>query len=207
MKRILILPLLLVFVNILSAQEYLEDIAKEVCECASKIDYSLTKKAVQLQIGLCVISSAKNYKKKIKKDLEIDMDNLAPGEGRKLGKLVSVKLSNYCPETFAKIYDKAAEEDDLPAVPLDVDAPDDAVFGVITKIEEGNFIVFSLKDDNGKVIKLYWLGFISSDMDLVTDYAKILNKTATVCYRRHDYFDPRIKEYRQHYVITKLMLN
>lgn len=211
MKRILILPLFLFSINLLLAQDYLNEVAKEVCECVSKIEDGTNPRDIEMKFGLCMITSAKPYQKKIKKDFKIDLDNLNANDGAELGKVIGVKVAAQCPDVFMKMYNKIHEAEDMPPPPLlqpgELAQASETISGVVTKIEDGNFIVFSLKDDKGKVIKLYWMDFISSDMDLVTDYANLLEKSVEVSYTRHDYFDPKIKEYRQYFVITELKLN
>jgi len=78
------------------------------------------------------------------------------------------------------------------------------VTGVITKIEQDFPVVFSLKDNQGKAIKLYWVDPVESEQDLPNTYSNLIGKTVEVKYKNKDMFDPKIGEYRQFKVISKI---
>jgi hypothetical protein len=65
-------------------------------------------------------------------------------------------------------------------------------------------VVFSLKDDFGRIFKFYWLSFIKSDLELTNNYNSLLGKTIKLTYNKKDFFDPKISEYRQFNVISKI---
>ncbi len=78
--------------------------------------------------------------------------------------------------------------------------------GIISKIENDFFVVFSLKDENGRVTKFLWLNYINSDFDLTNSYATLVGQVVTFVYEPMDLFDPRVNEYRQFLVIKKMIL-
>jgi hypothetical protein len=68
--------------------------------------------------------------------------------------------------------------------------------GVITKIENDHFVILSIKDEQGKISKYYWLTFIQSNTELSTKYKSLIGKKVNITYTSQDFFDPKLDEYR-----------
>ena len=60
------------------------------------------------------------------------------------------------------------------------------------------------RDNQGKVIKLYWVDPVESEQDLPNTYSNLIGKSVEVKYKNKDMFDPKIGEYRQFKVISKI---
>lgn len=145
---------------------------------------------------------------------------------KNLGRVVGVKLSVRCPDFVAKVNkvmnsnyaekkkdtsrESVVVEDDLSLPPIVMDPEADDMLeveiseGIITKIENENFVVFSLRDETGKVTKFYWLTFIEADVDLSANYQSFLDKNVEIGYVKKEFFDPKINEYRTFNVIFDL---
>jgi len=170
------------------SQDYLTTITQKSCECLDKVSSDLAPDDFNLQLGLCIIEAASPYKKQLKKDHDIDFNNIET-DGEKLGKLIGIKMVSVCPNIFGKIT-KLAGKDDEP------EQTSESANGIVTKIESDFFVVFSIKDDAGKVSKYYWLTFVESETDLVASYSTLMGKRVAITYESLEFFDPRIKEYR-----------
>jgi len=53
--------------NIGFSQSYVDEIAKETCECLNHISEDLDAEKYTLELGLCMINAASPYKKSLKK--------------------------------------------------------------------------------------------------------------------------------------------
>src|SRR5690606_33109504 len=111
-------------------------------------------------LGVCVIEAAAPYTKQLKKDFGLDLGNLDK-YGDKLGELIGVRMVSICPDVIIKYSQKAEalEEEE---------AKEEAeeISGVVTKIEDNQFVTFWVKERSGKESRFYWFLFVNSDLDL-----------------------------------------
>jgi hypothetical protein len=138
------------------------------------------------------------YKKQIKKEYGIDLDDIGSGNvGERIGKLIGLKMVGICPDGLIKIAQgiKTKKEETKTSLTMK---------GEITKIDNDCFMVFSLKDETGKITKFYWLTFIESDIEMAGNYASLSGRQVKITYDIQDFFDAKIKEYRQFYIIKKI---
>ncbi|MDD4968015.1 MAG: hypothetical protein PHT07_01155 [Paludibacter sp.] len=197
MKKTLIFTGLLLFTVACFSENYMDKIVKNACECVLNIPDSLGKDNYNMKLGLCLIDVSMPYKKELKRDYDIDLDKMNSKEGEKLGRAVVLKMGSVCPEGLVIMTkkNKAAPEEDNNEKIMD---------GVVMNIENNPFVVFSIKDDFGRIFKFYWLSFIHSDLELTNNYNSLLGKTIKLTYDKKDYFDPKILDYRQFNVISKI---
>ena len=180
------------------SQDYMTKIAEKSCECIKKISDTLDKDQFEIQLGLCIIDAAMPYKKQIKKEYGIDLDDIGSGNvGERIGKLIGLKMVGICPDGLIKIAQgiKTKKEETKTSLTMK---------GEITKIDNDCFMVFSLKDETGKITKFYWLTFIESDIEMAGNYASLSGRQVKITYDIQDFFDAKIKEYRQFYIIKKI---
>ncbi|WP_152286536.1 hypothetical protein [Flavicella marina] len=196
MKKIILLFTLLIANNSF-AQDYMDKIIDDTCNCLDKVADTIVGEDFNMQLGLCMIDAARPYKKKIKKDHKIDLNNIDE-EGEALGELIGLKMVGVCPNILIEISKRSKE-----TVQKEVVAQN-TITGKITKIEEDQFVSFSLKDGEGKTKKFYWLNHIESDIDLYTEYKNLKHKAVKITYRSEEFFDPRIGEYHTFNIISKI---
>ena len=180
------------------SQDYMNKIAEKSCECIKKVSDTLDKDQFEIQLGLCIIDAAMPYKKQIKKEYGIDLDDIGSGNvGERIGKLIGLKMVGICPDGLIKIAQgiKTKKEETKTSLTMK---------GEITKIDNDCFMVFSLKDETGKITKFYWLTFIESDIEMAGNYASLSGRQVKITYDIQDFFDAKIKEYRQFYIIKKI---
>src|SRR5690606_37974154 len=143
------------------SQDYMDQIIDKACSC---IDDDLIKisdvQQRNLKIGLCWIDAAIPYKKQIKTDYNINLDNINRVNSKKLGEVIGTKMVSVCPDKLMKITQEQ--------LPTDTEISIETAFrGSVTKIENELFVVFSVKDElTGKVYKLLWLNHVKSQFDL-----------------------------------------
>lgn len=181
------------------AQDYMDDIAKKSCDCVGKVSSTLIGNEFNMALGVCIIDAAMPYKKQLKKDFGVDMDRIDV-EGEKLGSIIGVRMVTFCPDAMLAITSKSEENVGT------AEGNAEITLGVVTKIEKDFFVVFHIKDENGKTNKYYWIAQVESDLDLVAEYDGLVGKKLEVYYRAENMFDPRIGEYRPYFVLTGLYL-
>ena len=197
MKRNLVISVLLLIAATCFSQNYMDIIVKESCECISNIPDTLNKDNFNMKFGLCMIEISMPYKKELKRDYNIDLDNMDAKVGEKLGRIVALKMGSVCPGGLMLVAKKntAAPEQETNGKVLE---------GVVTNIDNTDFVVFSIKDNFGRIFKFYWFSVIQSDIELTNHYNSLLGKTLKVTYDKKDFFDPKISDYRQFNVISKI---
>lgn len=199
MKQILIITLFLFSGMHCFSQKYIDKIVEESCECLERVPDSLSNRDFNMQAGICMIKASMPYKEQLKKDYNINLDKInSKEEGEKLGKLIAIKLISVCPNAFKRLTKRAQEEN------IKKEENKKIIEGTVSSIEKNPFVVFSLKDDFGRIFKFYWLSFIESDIELTNNYDTLTGKTIRLTYEKKDFFDPKIVEYRSFNVISKI---
>jgi hypothetical protein len=183
--------------NIAFSQDYMDDIALKSCECLSKIPDTLETETFNIKLGLCMIDAASPYKKQLKKDYKIDLNKIDKQAG-KLGKVIGLRMASVCPDALMKMANRSENKKS------DDSITENTIEGQITSIIDDKFVVFSIKNELGKISKYHWFTFIESNTDLSTDYKTLTDKFVQVTYRSQEFFDARIGEYRIFNVIQKI---
>lgn len=185
------------------SQDYMDQIIDKACSC---VDDDLIKisnlQQRNLKIGLCWIDAAMPYKKQLKTDYNINLDNINRANGEKLGKVIGTKMASVCPDKLMRITQEQLPTDSDMEINIET-----AFRGSVTKIENELFVVFSIKDElTGKVYKLLWLNHVKSQFDLMSDYESLINQLVDCSYKIQEFFDPKINEYRRFNVLTEIKI-
>ena len=189
-----ILPLLLLVVNISFAQDYIDTIVNESCACLERIPDDSVGETMNMEMGLCIINATMPYKEQFKADYGYDLDNIDV-EGRAIGQFFGLKMASSCPELLLRVTKKQKNEEQ------ETDVTSELILGTITDIEKRDFFVFTIKDYSGIQKKYYWLGPITTDMDLIDDYENLLDSKVQLKFHKEDLFDTKLMEYRSFNVI------
>ena len=186
------------------SQDYLDKIAIQTCDCfssMSSISDSLSSDQRNLKFGLCMIDAAEPYKKQLKKEYNIDLDQMDSPTGERLGRLVGVKVAGKCPDVILNLQQETVQK----SKPANM-AATNTFTGVITRIETNGFVTFNIKDEMGKTTTFYWLEFIQCEKDLPAIYTSLTGKLVSVSYKTKEYFEPKLNEYRQYFCLTSLQI-
>ncbi len=195
MKKIAFL--LLSFLSISAySQDYMDKIAQQTCDCLSKISDTVNVQKQYMELGVCMINAAQPYKKQLKKDHNINFDNIE-NEGAALGKVIGFKMATVCPDALVRLSNMDKEEDTSTKNKL-------ISIGRVTQIDRENFVVFSVFDNSGKSMKFYWLTSAESNIDLANNYRTLIENNVKITYYAKEFFDPKIGEYRNFNVIEKI---
>jgi hypothetical protein len=198
MKQLLIISFFL-FSGIHSfSQNYIDKIVAKACDSLENIPDSVSLKDYTSKLGITLIQISMPYKQELKRDYKIDLDNLDKSEGEKLGKLIGVRLLSACPKALNRLIQKTQE------VNVKAEENQKEITGIVTGIDNSDFVIFSLKDEFDRVYKFYWLQVVKSDIDLMNNYNSLVGKTIKLTYEKKDFFDPKITDYRSFNVIVKI---
>lgn len=200
------LPFLLVFVcgiTPLHSQEYIDNIANETCKCLEQLSDTLQKDEYLMSLGSCMINAAMPYKKKLKADYGINLNNIDTKTGEQLGKIVGLRMANKCPKSLLRMASIANGQSEVSET-KEAHSDTKIFTGTVTAVENESFVVFSLKDDLGKTARFFWLNFVQCDSDLVAHYTSLVGSTVKIQYSSSEFFDPKINEYRQFNIIQSV---
>lgn len=198
MKKILIISMFIFSGISCFSQNYLDKIAQKACENLQTIPDSLSIEKYTMELGTKMVQASLPYKLELKRDYKIDLDDFGKDEGLRLGKLLGVHLVAICPKALIKLTQRTQDEK------LKTEENQKVISGIITSIDNNNFVIFSLKDEFDRVYKFYWMLFVKSDFDLTNDYNSLVGKALKITYDKKDFFDPKISDYRSYNVIVKM---
>lgn len=194
--RTFLLLTLLAITSGLSAQDVLDKIARESCDCLNALDRTTMKgDALQMQLGLCMMKAAAPYEKELRKQHKVDMARLDSDTGERLGELVGMRLVSVCPDFLAMISEM--QEETEPATP---DAPVTSVNGTVTGLRDRQFSTVLVKDVSGRTVELMRLEhFPNADMLAGTAATGL---SATFFYTMRELYDPVAGTYRSTNVLV-----
>ncbi len=178
-------------------QDYLDTIAEKSCECIEKENLVEKYQGEQLtmQLGICLITASREYRAELLRDHEINFDRIHI-EGEKLGLLIGGRMALVCPDFLVSAAGETSEDGYTYY----------AETGTITGITEKPFVMFTIKNDQGRTSDYYWLTFIESGLDLQHNYGQLKGKKVNVEFLEEELFDPRIKDYRYFNHLTSIEL-
>ena len=196
MKNFLPLIFLAFAVTLPAQDDYMDKIARESCECLEKVSPDVDGDRFNVELGLCMIQACEPYQKQLKKDYDIDFERIDV-EGERLGRIIGLRMASICPTALLA----ASERSNGSSEPENASMTFE---GKITKVDKEFFIVFSAKDDMGKLQKFYWLTFVESKLDLIGNHETLVGEQVKITYMSQEFFDPKIEEYRPFFIIQKM---
>ncbi len=201
---------LLISSNSVYSQKYLEEIAADACDCFSKITDTVDVDVdeISYQMGLCIFEVAGPYKKKLKKDYDINLNDINAA-GEDLGVLVASQMMSECPDLLM-YYSLLIADPEEYETEGEYESDEYEVFeakGVITSVSTDNFVTLSLKEESGRTNKYYWMSYIDSEFDVIAEYPNLVGDMVIISYDFIELFDPRINEYRDFRLIYEIKLD
>ncbi|MFK7750127.1 MAG: hypothetical protein AB8B65_17170 [Kordia sp.] len=184
-----------------SKQAVLDDITRDACDCITeKSSKKITKKQLEVQLGLCLINSYGKYKKRIDKYIEISLND--PDSLENLGQEIGLNMLTICPDTFMSF----AQEyivDDLEAEVAVVPSKTDLVTGKVQKLTKDQFNMITFEGINKRKYKFLWLEYFEGQ-ELLNDVKKLKKLKVTVTFESVEMYDPKMEDYRTYKVIRKI---
>jgi hypothetical protein len=198
MYRSLFTAILLLTLSLAQAQDVLDRISRETCDCINNMDKTEHQgESLQMQLGFCMLKAAGPYEKELRKQHKVDLSRLDHGTGERLGQLVGVRMAGMCPEVLMMIVDISEETD---AVNAEVVVAQ--VTGVVTGVRDRQFATILVKDGSGRTVELLRLEHFAN-ADLLSS-AGASSLRATFRYVVRELFDPVSGSYKPHNVLVGL---
>lgn len=196
MKKSLFVFVLSLFCLNAKSQDILDVITKEVCSCANEKKDMLKDAAsekVQMQLGLCIISSFSSHEKEVTAKYGNVME--AEGAMEKLGGDVGIKMASVCPDVLMMFADMESEFDEeteeIPALTLE---------GKIIEIKPEQFLTVIVKDNSDRNHTFLVLTFFE-DSNLFIENKLKKNDKVSVQYWEQEFYDAKARDFRYYKVI------
>lgn len=203
------------FFGISYSQDYYDLMAKETCECvqAKNLDIkAIPYKELQVTLGSCMLPSFVKYKDKLDKSDQIEFSDR---EGmRKLGEKIGAKMITHCPDLMIKLgteyikneenvaNEAVAEKDQDKNVVISDDLK---LEGTYVETKTGDFISIFLKEKSGRTHQLLLLNFFDN-AELITNGKLKPNQKIEITYNEHEFYDPKLKDYKYYKVLYSLKI-
>ncbi|CAD7812412.1 hypothetical protein CHRY9390_02509 [Chryseobacterium aquaeductus] len=201
MMKNLLAAFLLLFSNFVFSQDYKKKIAKASCDCIAKVgDEIKDSKTKEMKLGLCMITASMPYSKELKRDYNIDVNNIGDESNKpfeELGGKIGLLMATECSDVFMKMFAENSDTSNTSDSEL-------LLSGTLKKIEKDNFVVFHIVGENNNLTKFYWVSSIMSNLDLPKEYNSLLNKKVNISYYTTEIFDAKINDYRNLNIISSL---
>ncbi len=195
MKKIILLFVLLFSgLSLMQAQEMLDEIAKQGCECIGKLDLTgLSQDEKNMKFGLCLMESLGSMDQAKLKELDIDMTNQASMQ--KFGEKVGMKMAVNCPDVMMKIAQMQSESQ-LKTV--------SQISGTVKGVSGQELSYIQLDDGTGDVNSFLWLSKVDGADDFVSNPQAMIGKKVKISFETMDIYSPKTKGYNSKKVITSI---
>ncbi|MCO6493475.1 MAG: hypothetical protein J5I98_33955 [Phaeodactylibacter sp.] len=173
----------------LSAQDLLDKLADESCDCISKQDVdNMSKEQMQMQLSLCMMEAVGKYPEAFQKEF----GNLNPSDQAAMNKFaeqIGMKMAFKCPAVLMKVADVQTQAQAAPAATLQV------LTGTIKAIDGEEFATVTLTDEQGRAHKLLWLRYFKGSERFVSEPSKVIGSKVQVKVESVEYYSPKAKDY------------
>jgi hypothetical protein len=185
---------MIVFVSAAMAQVSKDSLfkimTKEVCADISAKDFTgKSMDEIQMELGLAFLPVLGKYNNELK---EIYGEDAMGKDGmEKVGEELGMRMVMECP-AFLKMM--ASNEEVLKQSKKD-NGITTAVSGTLVRIVPGEFTHLLVKDNNGKLVKIWWMESFEGSEKLTSSPQKWLNKKVMVSYVEQESYSAALKKY------------
>ena len=198
MKKVFLL--FVVFANFSFAQDVMDKITIETCECIKAKNLDLEKVApseLQMQLGLCMMQSYSNHKEKLPKSKRALLDNDEQME--KFGEEIGMKMITHCPDILMAIGKNEIQKNEESEV---VETQILSSTGQLIERKIDGFLTIRIKEESGRIndfilVKNFDNAFLISD-----DVLKV-NSKVKVDFYYEDIYDSKLNKF----VNSKVLLD
>ncbi len=198
MKKVFLL--FVVFANLSFAQDVMDKITIETCECIKAKNLDLEKVApseLQMQLGLCMMQSYSNHKEKLPKSKRALLDNDEQME--KFGEEIGMKMITHCPDILMAIGKNEIQKNEESEV---VETQSLSSTGQLIERKIDGFLTIRIKEESGRIndfilVKNFDNAFLISD-----DVLKV-NSKVKVDFYYEDIYDSKLNKF----VNSKVLLD
>ncbi|WP_111307450.1 hypothetical protein [Confluentibacter sediminis] len=197
MKKIILFLFFVVNATVFS-QDIKEKIAKETCECVSKLDTdSMNSSDLELKFGLCMLDAYNMHIDEFPESERLDFgDNV---QMEKFGEEIALKMLTSCPDLILKLggsYNVSENEN--------TDKNDSVIKGVFNGSKTGTFYNIIVKESTGKTTELIILDYFEN-VYLITDKLIKNNQEIEVYYYETELFDVKLNKFVSTKIVTDII--
>ncbi|MFC4740044.1 hypothetical protein ACFO3U_08560 [Flavobacterium ponti] len=177
------------------SQDVKDIIAKETCECSTKLDLStMSSDDLELNFGLCMLESYNNHIDEFSESEKLDFENSTQME--KFGEQIALKMLTFCPDVILKLGEGYGDDESETSTDLSIEGTFNATSTT------GSFFTISIKESNGKLTNLVLLDNFDNSY-LIVDKVIKKNEAVNVTYYEVELFDMKLNRF----VTTKIITN
>ncbi len=184
-----------VFAQKLSKEQLIDKLSGKTCECVSKQE--LTKDNYELTFGLCILENLSEFEKDVEKHYG---KNAIQDEEKKeeIGRDIGKRMASICPQVFKVLIDEMSKEE------AEVEEAELKISGKISEIKSEQFIVFSVKEDTGKINSFILLNNFENAY-LLTDKVLKVNDAVEIIYYELELYDAKISKFITYKIVSDII--
>ena len=187
--------LFLFFISITSFSQNVKDkIAKETCDCTSKLDLEgLNSSDLELKFGLCMLEAYNNHINEFAENEKLNFENNTQME--KFGEEIALKMLTFCPDVILKLGQGYEGEETVNS--------DQFIEGQFSGTKSETFFYVVLKESSGKTTKLALLDYFDNAY-LITDKLLKSNQKVKITYYEAKLFESKSNSFIAIKIITNI---
>lgn len=201
MKRILFIALVGLCSVPVFAQDVLDNLADDACECISQKDTDkMSMEELQMQLSMCLMESVGENQEAFQKEYgELDPTDQAGMQA--FGQKVAMKMVNKCPQVMMKMASTGQVPPQAGTPSAGKTAAAGKLTGTIQDISGDEVAIVTVKEQNGRTHKLLWLGYFEGS-DRLQGGSKVVGTEVEVMYEELEVYSPKAQEYFERKKIT-----
>ncbi len=181
------------FVFAQNRDSLLVQMARETCmEIKSKDFSKVSEEDLEMELGMAMMPLFAKYSNEIRDVFNVDLGNQA--DVTTFGQEIGIRLVSECPE-FIQIF--AGKKN---GGATKITASESKVTGKLQKIVDGEFTHILVKDQRGKIEKLWWFDYFEG-AELLLD-KKNIDGNFTVTFTEKEVYSSTLRDYVKIRVIT-----
>lgn len=181
----------------------IKKVAASICNCLEKnhVEKANTEEEMQQVFLQCIFDSASS----VIGDVLTSGDGDAKQNGEEFGQKIALELMNSGCQPFIQMSVKLAKGNLGTDEEADAKPALKSVDGVITKVEEKDFLYITVKQSTGREMILIYMDYVDGSDGWIKDAgAKLTNKTVSVSYAESEIYQPKIKDFANLKVLKRL---
>lgn len=182
----------------LTAQDLLDAIAQETCDCIGKKDLEgMAQEKINLELGICMMESFSSRDATEMAKLEVDITDQS--SINKFAEKIGIRMAVKCPSTLQKVAatNTVVEQETVVMGTIE---------GTIKEVTDGEFSYIIVEDGSGRSHKLLWLRYFKGSETISSNPESAKGKKAKITYAPIECYSPKAKDYYDQKEIKSLEL-
>lgn len=181
------------FLNAQNRDSLLVQMARETCTEIKSKDFSkISAEDLEMELGMAMMPLFAKYSNEIRDVFNVDLANQS--DVTAFGQEIGIRLVTECPE-FIRIFANRKN-----GQTVESSAGTGTVTGKLQKVVDGEFTHILVKDQRGKIEKLWWFDYFEG-AEFLRDKSN-LDKSFRVSYTEREVYSSMLKDYVKIRVIT-----